>query len=65
MAGNRAQDDDEFDEKTHRMSIRIVKTQYGKLKRIADHEGRTVSDMIRQLIGQFLRDSNNFFEGDK
>ena len=59
------QTEDDFDEKAHRMSIRIVLPQYKKLKKIADHDGRTVSDVIRQLIGQFLRDSNDILGGEK
>ena len=60
MAVNRAQtiDDAQVEAKelrTHRMSIRVVMHQYKKLKRVADAEGRTVSDVLRQLIGEFLR----------
>jgi predicted DNA-binding protein len=39
-----------------RVNMLLPKHQHAKLKKLAGYEGRTVSDMIRQLIAVHLRD---------
>ena len=41
-----------------RLSMWLSKRQHDELKQLAEYEGRTVSDLIRQLVGSFLRDNN-------
>lgn len=41
-----------------RLSMWLTIRQHSELKEIAAYEGRTVSDLIRQLVGIFLRDNS-------
>lgn len=38
-----------------RISIWMPRGQHAKLKKIGEHEGRSVTDLIRQQVGDFLR----------
>jgi len=38
-----------------RVSIWLPKGQHGKLKAISEIEGRSITDLIRQGVGEFLR----------
>lgn len=49
MAGQDAQD------KKVRISIWMPKIQHTKLKMVGEREGRSVTDLIRQQVGDFLR----------
>lgn len=40
-----------------RLSMWLTKRQHSELKELAAYEGRTVSDIIRQLVGIHLRDN--------
>jgi hypothetical protein len=40
-----------------RLQLRIPMSHYRELKMLADYDGRTVTDLIRQLVGSFLRDN--------
>jgi len=39
-----------------RLSMWLTKRQHSELKELAMYDGRTVSDIIRQLVGMHLRD---------
>lgn len=39
-----------------RLSMWITGRQHAELKELASYEGRTVSDIIRQLVSIYLRD---------
>ena len=41
-----------------RLSMWLTSRQHSELKQLAEYEGRTVSDIIRQLISIHLRDNN-------
>jgi hypothetical protein len=40
-----------------RVHLRLAQRQYDELKMLADFEGRSVSDIIRQVISAHLRDN--------
>ena len=40
-----------------RMNLWMNSGQYDELKMLAEYEGRTVSDIVRQLVGIHLRDN--------
>ena len=40
-----------------RLNLWMVRGQYDELKMLAEYEGRTVSDIVRQLVGIHLRDN--------
>ena len=40
-----------------RMNLWMNRGQYDELKMLAEYEGRTVSDIVRQLVGIHLRDN--------
>ena len=42
-----------------RLSMWLTSRQHRELKSLAEYEGRTVSDIIRQLISIHLRDMEN------
>ena len=47
-----------------RLSMWLTKRQHSELKELAEYEGRTVSDIIRQLVGIHLRDEANHKTGE-
>lgn len=50
---------EEFDEKKVRLNMWLKSTTYTELKMLSEFEGRTVSDIVRQVIGVYLRDNEN------
>jgi hypothetical protein len=40
-----------------RLQLRIPMSHYKELKMLAEYDGRTVTDLIRQVLGSFLRDT--------
>ena len=51
-----------------RVQIRLPLHQHAELKQLADFEGRTVTDLIRQLVAIHLRDTKaleEFKEGGR
>lgn len=50
---------EEFDEKKVRLNMWLKSTTYNELKMLSEFEGRTVSDIVRQVIGVYLRDNEN------
>lgn len=46
---------DDVQEGKVRVSIWLPKGQHGKLKAISEVEGRSITDLIRQQVGDFLR----------
>jgi hypothetical protein len=43
--------------KKRKLQMFIVERQWDELKELADYEGRTVSDLVRQILAEFLKDS--------
>lgn len=41
-----------------RLSMWLNRRQHEELKELAEYEGRTVSDIIRQLVSSHLRDNS-------
>jgi predicted DNA-binding protein len=48
-----------------RVQIRLPLHQFEELKRLAEYEGRTVTDLIRQLVAIHLRDTKALKEFEK
>jgi hypothetical protein len=48
-----------------RVSMRLRRRQYEELKMLAGYEGRTATDVIRQLLSIFLRDHDEVLVGIK
>lgn len=57
MAEDQEQDVGNSNRPKVRLSMWLTSRQHSELKRIAQYEGRTVSDIIRQLVGIHLRDT--------
>jgi hypothetical protein len=47
-----------------RVQVRLPMHQFDELRRLADFEGRTVTDLIRQLVAIHLRDTTALKEFD-
>jgi hypothetical protein len=45
-----------------RLQLRIPMSHYKELKMLAEYDGRTVTDLIRQVLGSFLRDTGQSTE---
>lgn len=45
-----------------RLNLWINRMQYNELKMLADYEGRTVSDIVRQVLNSHLRDNSDSVE---
>lgn len=43
----------------HTFNLWLRKSHYAELQELASHEGRSVADIIRQLIAEFLRDDSD------
>ena len=50
MAGNSNNDD------RVKITVMIPRTQHTRLKLISAHEGRSITDLVRQQIGELLRE---------
>lgn len=48
-----------------RMNLWMKTRQYEELKMLAEFEGRSVSDIVRQLVGGFLRDNSETIKESK
>lgn len=46
------------DEGKVRLNMWITRRQHEELRELASFDGRTVSDLIRQVLGSFLRDKD-------
>jgi len=48
-----------------RVNMWLPRHQHDELKQLAEYEGRSVSDIIRQLIASYLRDSSSVEKGGR
>lgn len=46
---------------TTRLHVRLTRKTYRELEAISKSEGRSISDVVRQIINQYVRE----FRGDK
>ena len=60
MAVSQAHDDD-GNGRMHRLSFMLAMHQYKRLKVVAASEGRTVTDILRQILVEFLNKYDELF----
>jgi len=48
-----------------RLNLWMKRRQYEELQQLAEYEGRTVSDVVRQLVNGFLRDNSDTVDKSK
>lgn len=59
MAANSDQNGQDSGNGKVRLNLWINRRQYNDLKMLADFEGRSVSDIVRQVISSHLRDNSD------